>query len=64
MFGGMGLKPLIMEDETEEFDTVDLVGDGGARRGGAGNENIISCERPGLALPGLKAGEAGGRIFK
>jgi hypothetical protein len=53
-----------MDDEAEEFDVVDLVGDGGARRGGAGSAKVIcDCERPmGLLFPG--AFEAGGRIFR
>jgi hypothetical protein len=59
---GIFLKPLIRE-EAEELDAVDLVGEGGAKRGGAGCEKVIcGCDRPiGLVLPGF---DAGGRIFK
>lgn len=61
---GRLLKPAIIE-EVDEFDAVDRVGEGGCRRGGAGNANTLcDCERPiGLVVPAA-LGIAGGRIFK
>jgi hypothetical protein len=52
-------------DEADEFDAIDRLGDGGCRRGGAGNANTFcDCERPiGLVLA-VGWGIASGRIFK
>jgi hypothetical protein len=60
----MVLKPVII-DEADELEAFDLVGDGGGKRGGGGNEKpSCDCERPmGLVLPaGFAAGAE--RIFK